>query len=184
MVESLCTNYGLPICSLDGKVLHAFPTLNSLTSDTAALEKRLRGLSFGYRAAYIAKAAASLQDEGGEDYLRSLRKLDYDCGREALLRLNGVGPKVADCVLLMSLDKASAIPVDTHMFQIAAKRYLPHLRGQKTVTERAYREVAAHFRDLYGEHAGWAHSVGREATSGGIHVVEANDIIIITFASL
>lgn len=59
----------------------------------------------------------------------------------------------------MSLDKHSSIPVDTHMFQIAASKYLPHLRANKTVTNKVYAEVAGHFRELYGEYSGWAHSV-------------------------
>ena len=67
--------------------------------------------------------------------------------------------QVADCVLLMSMDQASAVPVDTHMFQIAAKNYMPHLKKYKTVTDKVYMEIGEHFRKLYGPHAGWAHSV-------------------------
>ena len=51
--------------------------------------------------------------------------------------MTGVGPKVADCILLMSLDQPSSVPVDTHMFQIAAQNYLPHLKKYKTVTDKA-----------------------------------------------
>ncbi len=72
---------------------------------------------------------------------------------------------MADCILLMSLDQPSSVPVDTHMFQIAANKYLPHLKSQKSVTDKVYKEVADHFRQLYGEHAGWAHSVGRTIQS-------------------
>ena len=75
------------------------------------------------------------------------------------MKLSGIGPKVADCILLMSLDKTDAIPVDTHMFQIAAKSYLPHLKGCKSVTDKVYWEIGDHFRSLYGDYAGWAHSV-------------------------
>ena len=69
----------------------------------------------------------------------------------------------------MSLDQTSAVPVDTHMMQIAAAKYLPHLKGRKGVTEKSYAEVAGHFRGLYGTHAGWAHSVRIElrVRSGG-----------------
>ena len=66
---------------------------------------------------------------------------------------------MADCVLLMSLDQPSAVPVDTHMFQIAAKNYMPHLKKYKSVTDKVYKEIGDHFRNLYGSHAGWAHSV-------------------------
>lgn len=47
-------------------------------------------------------------------WLKGLRDIEYRDAHEALLQLQGVGPKVADCVCLMSLDKAEAVPVDTH----------------------------------------------------------------------
>ncbi|CAB4057270.1 OGG1 [Lepeophtheirus salmonis] len=89
----------------------------------------------------------------------NLRKLSYQDAKEQLIQLPGVGPKVADCILLMSLDKAGAIPVDTHMFQIAARYYLPHLVGKKSVNSKIYLEIGDYFRDLFGDYAGWAHSV-------------------------
>ena len=51
-----------------------------------------------------------------------------------------------------------AIPVDTHVFQIA-KTYMPHLTSTKSVTDRVYNEIVQHFQQLYGPYAGWAHSV-------------------------
>lgn len=41
----------------------------------------------------------------------------------------------------MSLDKHDAIPVDTHMWQIAAREYLPHLKKLKNITDKAYNEI-------------------------------------------
>lgn len=59
----------------------------------------------------------------------------------------------------MSMGHLNAIPVDTHVFQIAARDYLPHLTSYKTLTTKVYCEVADHFRAVFGEYAGWAHSV-------------------------
>ncbi|EST06117.1 HhH-GPD domain protein [Kalmanozyma brasiliensis GHG001] len=84
-------------------------------------------------------------------YLQHLRRLPYASARQELLQLPGVGPKVADCILLMSLDQASSIPVDRHVFQFAEKWY--RLRTKK------YEEIAEYFRQLWGGYAGWAHSV-------------------------
>lgn len=84
-------------------------------------------------------------------YLQSLRSMSYQDARSELLAFPGVGPKVADCVLLMSLDQHSSIPVDRHVFQFAEKWY--HIRSGK------YEDIAQRFRDLWGEYAGWAHSV-------------------------
>ena len=49
--------------------------------------------------------------------------------------------QVADCVCLMSLDKAGAIPVDTHVWQFAARHYLPKLQAAKSVTDKLYKEI-------------------------------------------
>ncbi|SNX82690.1 related to 8-oxoguanine DNA-glycosylase [Melanopsichium pennsylvanicum] len=84
-------------------------------------------------------------------YLQHLRTVPYASARAELMQFPGVGPKVADCILLMSLDQASSIPVDRHVFQFAEKWY--RLRTKK------YEEIADYFRDLWGEYAGWAHSV-------------------------
>lgn len=66
--------------------------------------------------------------------------------------------QVADCICLMSLEHLNAIPVDTHVFQIS-QRYLPHLKGRKTITKQMYKEIGAHFRSMFGHFAGWAHVV-------------------------
>lgn len=59
----------------------------------------------------------------------------------------------------MSLGHLGAIPVDTHVYQIAARFYMPKLAKQKTVTEKVYNEIGEHFRGLFGPLAGWAHTV-------------------------
>ena len=65
--------------------------------------------------------------------------------KAALVELSGVGPKVADCVALFSLDKLDIVPVDTHVWQIA-QRYYHSLRRDKdsetgTGTEGMERET-------------------------------------------
>ncbi|CAG0914477.1 unnamed protein product [Notodromas monacha] len=157
MVEKLCVNYGDPLRDSDGEIYYTFPTIEALCKP--GVESKLRTLGFGYRAGYIAKSADKIVTKGGRDWLLSLRKLDYQEAHKSLLELTGVGAKVADCICLMSLDHLEAVPVDTHVFQIAARDYLPELRGTKTVTSRIYSLIGDHFRDLYGLQAGWAHSV-------------------------
>ncbi|PIK57841.1 putative mucin-19-like [Apostichopus japonicus] len=66
---------------------------------------------------------------------------------------------VADCVCLFSLDKTGAIPVDTHVWQIASRDYMPELKTKKSLTDKIYKETGDYFRELFGEYAGWAHSV-------------------------
>jgi len=156
MVEKMCVEYGELVTEFESVKYYSFPCLESLSKD--GVEEKLRELGFGYRAKYIQQSAAFILSQGGLPWLQSHRTLPYHEARQSLLQLAGVGPKVADCVLLMSMDQAGAVPVDIHMFNIA-KQYLPHLEQHKTVTDKVYKEIGNHFRSLYGEYAGWAHSV-------------------------
>ena len=52
-----------------------------------------------------------------------------------------MGAKVADCVCLMSLDKSEAFPVDTHIWQVASKYYMPNLSKTKSLTDKVYLQI-------------------------------------------
>ncbi len=154
MIDALCRRYGKPLAQIDGVTYHCFPTLEALAE---AEEPELFGLGFGYRARVLVKAARELA-KCGEAWLYRLRQASYEQAHAELLTLPGVGHKIADCVCLFSLDKPQAIPVDTHVWQIARRDYLPELRG-RSLTERAYWQVGDLFRQRFGEYAGWAHNL-------------------------
>jgi N-glycosylase/DNA lyase len=59
----------------------------------------------------------------------------------------------------MSMDKHEAIPIDTHIWQIATKDYKLITGKTKTLTKANYTLISNHFRNLWGPYAGWAHSV-------------------------
>jgi N-glycosylase/DNA lyase len=93
---------------------YPFPSPSRLSSPDVAAT--LRSLGFGYRADFIQKTAKMLCDahgagpspkgkEGPETWLDTLREMTTADARQELLKLMGVGRKVADCILLMSLDK-------------------------------------------------------------------------------
>ncbi|XP_043933978.1 N-glycosylase/DNA lyase isoform X2 [Protopterus annectens] len=124
------------------------------------VEERLKNLGFGYRAKFVNQSAQTILEKHGYDWLVSLRCVPYEDARTMLRALPGVGAKVADCVCLMSLDKTEAVPVDTHVWQIAKRHYLPHLGSDnKTLTDRLYKEIGNYFHNLWGPYAGWAQSV-------------------------
>ena len=97
----------------------------------------------------------------------------YRAAHAALLSLRGVGPKVADCVCLMGLGWGEAVPVDTHVWGIAQRDYRFGGRGKgksgggggngngkgASLTKEMYGAVGDLFRRLWGNEAGWAHSV-------------------------
>ncbi|CAK9822595.1 N-glycosylase/DNA lyase [Anthophora retusa] len=160
MVEKLCTLFGEKICTIEDKDYYDFPTIETLTGED--VESTLKKEKFGYRAGYIANAAKHLIQSGGREWLLNLHRknnISYTEARKQLITLPGIGPKVADCICLMSLGYLEAIPVDTHIFQIARKNYLPHLEQHKTVTPKIHQEVSNYLRELWGPLAGWAQAV-------------------------
>ncbi|KAH6675607.1 DNA glycosylase [Halenospora varia] len=171
MVNNLCLHYGPLIGHINELPFHDFPTPKALTGPR--VEAHLRELGFGYRAGYIAKTAAIVAKEKPEGWLDGLcnrndepdQKLPpggregYRHAHEQLLELQGVGPKVADCVCLMGLGWGDAVPVDTHVWQIAQRDYKFGKGKHKSLTKATYDAVGDHFRQLWGIEAGWAHSV-------------------------
>lgn len=122
----------------------------------------------------------------GLSYLASLRQLPYEKAHLALLQFSGVGPKVADCVCLMSLEKHDCVPVDTHVWQIAQRDYkFRKGSGSKKgkdlqPTKTDYDAVATFFKDLWGEYAGWAHTVLFAADlkdlNNGVNSVDGSEV--------
>lgn len=177
MVHKLCLHYGPYIGTIGEEAFHDFPTPAALTAP--GVEAHLRELGFGYRARYIAQTAQNISHERPEGWLLSLRNPasiawgaaprkatahdeapTYKRAHEQLLELTGVGPKVADCVCLMGLGWGEAVPVDTHVWQIAMRDYKFGGKSKnKTLTKALYDAVGDHFRELWGSQAGWAHSV-------------------------
>ncbi|XP_015496220.1 N-glycosylase/DNA lyase isoform X5 [Parus major] len=156
MIERLCQAFGRRLCCLGSRPFHAFPSLSALTGADA--EARLRALGFGYRAKFVSGSARAIAEGLGTEGLCQLRTAPYAEARRVLCALPGVGAKVADCVCLLSLDKAEAVPVDTHVWHIARQRYGVAL-GSKSLTPRAYQEIGDFFRGLWGPRAGWAQAV-------------------------
>ena len=140
---------------MEASELRTFPTLERLCG---VEERTLRDLGFGYRAPYVAKTARHVRDKGGDTWLAGLRTADRDSAKAALLECAGVGPKVADCVALFSLDQADAVPVDTHVWRIARRDFDPTLDDVASITPKVYDRVGDLFRDRF-DHAGWAHTV-------------------------
>ena len=141
MLHRLCETFGCRLGHWEGQDYHSFPSLEALAAD--GVEEKLRGLGFGYRAKYVHQSARFiLEKPSGILWLHSLRSSPYPEAWAALKELPGVGDKVADCVCLMGLDKMEAVPVDTHMLELAGRDYGAGKKGRKrTASKLAYKEV-------------------------------------------
>jgi N-glycosylase/DNA lyase len=159
MISNLERKYGEflgTVNSIPPVDMYAFPTIQALAQD---IEPELRELGFGYRAKFISQTAKTLaQKDNPTEFLHSLRSESYDVARAELLKLTGIGPKVADCIALMSLDKTDVVPVDVHVKKIAMRDYGLKIEA-KSLTGKAYMTISNHFKDLFGPFAGWTHSV-------------------------
>jgi len=143
MQQRLRETFGTPV-TLDGKTYHAYPTPAQLAG---ASETELRDLSLGYRAPYVRDTAEMV---AGGTRPEEVRGQSYEDARETLTRYVGVGQKVADCVLLFSLEYLQAIPLDTWIRQMIEEYYPDCDRGKYAETSSALRER------LGGKYAGYA----------------------------
>ena len=96
--------------------------------------------------------------------LDNLKSLPYLEARKKLLEFPGVGLKVADCVLLFSLEKLEAFPVDVWVKRIIINHYANHLpqnlvkklRSHDSLTNGEYLKVNDFGRNYFGKYAGYA----------------------------
>ncbi|XP_076656937.1 8-oxoguanine DNA glycosylase [Halictus rubicundus] len=155
MVEKLSSMFGERICSIEGKDYYSFPSIEALAN--RATEEQLRNEKFGFRSKYITSTAKRLMEFGGKEWLLGLHKdnnISYSKAKKELIVFPGVGPKVADCICLMSLGHLEAVPVDVHIQKIAMTTYFSERQGKISNDE-----VGNHLRELWGPYAGWAQAV-------------------------
>jgi N-glycosylase/DNA lyase len=125
-------------------LFHSFPTPQRIAAVT---ETELRACKMGFRAPHLLAAARQIAD--GKFDLERLRHLPLTEAREELMKLRGVGHKIADCVLLFAYGFDGAFPVDVWVERALRELYFPRRR----VAEKKLRQFAAtHF----GPHAGYA----------------------------
>ena len=161
-VEDMAAHYGKPLPCPDTQDCerNTFPSPSDLVG---AGEQALRDLKLGFRAVNVIAAAEGIAHGEGPD-LYALREADYDDSLAELVRLRGIADKVANCVMLFSLDKPQAFPVDVWIVK-ALRDWYPdapvppalNSNGNKTTpTERHKREMREWALERYGMHAGYA----------------------------
>ena len=142
-ISNLCRQYGNDL----GRDF-SFPTVEVLARTT---ENRLRETKLGFRSVNILEVAKKV--DSGELDLEAPFELEYREAREMLMGMRGIGPKIADCVLLFAYDKMEAFPVDTHILSVMEEHYGSYLEGAKSKRGEAISEFA---RSYFGHYAGYA----------------------------
>ncbi len=139
LVLTLCREYGEHF-EQGGLEFFGYPTPGRLAQVS---ESELREKKFGYRAAYLVKTA---QMVAGGYPIEDARGLSYDAAKKLLTALPGVGPKVADCVLLFGCGHMEAFPVDVWVERL--------LRSWCGVECKNRDKAAAIAREKFGPNAG------------------------------
>jgi len=145
IIALLSTRCGERIISPSGHPeAFAFPSPDRLARLS---ESDLRACKMGFRAPYLLQAALAVAE--GKLDLAHLHDLSVEAARTELLRLTGVGRKIADCVLLFAYGFPEAFPVDVWIMKGLKQLYFPNQR----VSPRALQEFA---QTHFGPHAGYA----------------------------
>lgn len=145
IISRLCARYGRPIPSFPGQPpAFAFPEPEAIA---AVSESELRECKMGFRAPHLLACAREIAE--GKMDLEKIREMDCAGARAELMKLPGVGGKIADCVLLFAYGFDSAFPVDVWVARALRRLYFP----RRKISETKLRHFAAtHF----GPHAGYA----------------------------
>jgi N-glycosylase/DNA lyase len=158
MLSNLCKKFGDRIY-FDEYDFYMFPTPERLAKATA---EELAKCGLGYRAKYVSETAKMVYENRYE--FEGLRRIAYEKAKEELLNFPGVGLKVANCVLLFSLGKLEAFPVDVWVKRIILKYYASYfpnefirkISGKKSLTSSEYEKLNLFGRRYFGEYAGYA----------------------------
>ncbi len=123
-VEKLCQTVGRVIGEDEEGPIYAFPSPVELVR---LGEEGLRACGLGYRAAYVLRAAEAFCDAD----LNGFCSLDDEALLRALCALYGVGPTIAQCVMLFGFHRLNAFPVDVWIQRVADRRYPDGLHAEQ-----------------------------------------------------
>lgn len=157
-VRIISERYGTYIGEYMGRSYYSFPRPEVLAEvDPGDLREYAR---VGFRDVRIVKASQMIRD----DYLDFDRDMNLDSLdlKEKLMEMPGIGPKVADCILLFAFHRRETFPVDVWIKRVMETLFIGHEVPKKLVDNYA--------RDIFGENAGYAQQYlfyyGREEKIG------------------
>ena len=147
IIERISKNYGRKI-EFEGKEYYLFPTPDELSK---ASKEDLRALGTGFRDIRIYNTTKKIFDD--KEYLSRIENLSStDEMREELLKLDGVGPKVADCILLFSLKRFDVFPIDVWVRRVMNDLYI-HAQDEDRINKKEILKIA---NDKFGSLSGLA----------------------------
>ena len=150
-LQKLCRKFGTKV-RFEKREFFLFPRPKRLAKATL---QDLQECKLGYRSKYVLDASRAIAS--GEIDFDELKKVDYQECKESLLKLPGIGDKVADCVMLFSLEKLEAFPLDTWIVKILQKYYSDNFcMDKKTISKKRYENIHQDVLDHFGKYAGYS----------------------------
>ena len=150
-LQKLCRKFGKKI-RFQKRDFVLFPEPKRLARATL---QELKECKLGYRSKYVLDTSQAIAS--GEVDLDELKKMKYEQAREVLLKLPGIGDKVADCVMLFSLEKLDSFPLDTWMLKILQKYYSNNICiDKKSISKKRYEDIHQNVLEHFGKYAGYS----------------------------
>ena len=150
-LQKLCRKFGTKV-RFQKRDFFLFPEPKRLARATM---QELNQCKLGYRSKYVLDTSRAIAS--GEIDLDELKKTKYEQAKESLLKLPGIGDKVADCIMLFSLEKLDAFPLDTWMLKILQKYYSDKFCiDKKTISKKRYEDVRQDILEHFGRYAGYS----------------------------
>lgn len=146
-IQNLCETYGEERTSDSGNTFYTFPEPEKLAE---LGDDDLKACNLGYRSKYVVRTAKSIVS--GEVDLDAIRHLPYAKAKKELLKLFGVGEKVADCICLFALHHLQAFPIDTHISQALQKHYKRGFPNRRYKGMQGVMQQYIFYYELTGDH--------------------------------
>ena len=158
MLKNLSMKFGIKT-RIDNKIFFTFPTMKNLYK---ASINELCSCSVGYRAKTIKSIAEKIVT--GSLTIDELDRSKYDDARKTLTSIYGIGNKIADCILLFSLEKTEAFPIDVWMGRaifmyykrLIHNRKVTFMNGNKNLSDDQYSVLSEIMRNHFGKYGGYA----------------------------
>ena len=150
-LEKISKKFGTKVI-IQNKEFFLFPKPENIAK---ASINEIKVCGVGYRAPFIKEAAKMVTSK--KINFEYLKNSDYNEAKRNLRLIPGVGNKVADCIMLFSLNKLDAFPLDTWMIKILEKYYSNEFHIEtKTITEKQYEILHKKIVDYFGQYCGYA----------------------------
>ena len=150
-LEHISKKFGKKV-KFENQEFFLFPEPKKLANATI---DEIKMCGVGYRSRFIKEAAKIVVKK--EINFGYLKKSSYQNAKEEICQIPGIGNKVADCILLFSLNKLESFPLDRWMIRILEKYYSHKFQLEtKTITEKQYEILHEKIVNHFGPFAGYA----------------------------